>query len=79
MKKNLWKKILLGVVVVGVIALIAYSFRPVPLNVETAPVERGLLRTTVDAEGKTRVRDRFVVASPIAGKLMRINCGTAIK
>ncbi len=73
MKKPLLKKILIGVVLVGVIALFAYSFRPTPLTVETAPVERGLLRTTVDAEGKTRVRDRFVVASPIAGRLMRIS------
>ncbi|MFN0085393.1 MAG: efflux RND transporter periplasmic adaptor subunit [Blastocatellia bacterium] len=81
MKKSLLKKILIGGAVAGIVALIAYSFRPTPINVETAQVERGLLRTTIDAEGKTRVRDRFVVASPIAGKLTRISLrhGDAVK
>src|SRR6266508_3168460 len=31
------------------------------------------MRVTVDAEGKTRSRDRFVVAAPVSGRLERIN------
>jgi HlyD family secretion protein len=30
------------------------------------------MRVTVDGEGKTRVRDRYVVATPVAGRLRRI-------
>jgi HlyD family secretion protein len=31
------------------------------------------MRVTVDAEGKTRARDRFVVAAPVSGRLERID------
>ena len=47
--------------------------RPTPIRVETALVQAGSLQVTIDAEGKTRVHDRFVVAAPITGKLSRIN------
>jgi len=40
--------------------------------VETAVVQRGPLLVTVDEEGRTRVRDRFVVAAPVAGRVLRI-------
>jgi HlyD family secretion protein len=48
-------------------------FRPASVSVETARVERGLLRVTVDEEGRTRVHDHFVIAAPVAGKLERID------
>lgn len=73
MKKSVLKKFLIVLALVAVVALVAYSLRPVPVNVETAKVDCGLLQTTIDAEGKTRVRDRFVVAAPVAGRLARIN------
>jgi multidrug efflux pump subunit AcrA (membrane-fusion protein) len=46
--------------------------RPAPLKVETALATRGPLRVTIDAEGKTRVRDLFTVTAPVAGLLKRI-------
>lgn len=46
--------------------------RPVPLTVETAPAARRPLQVTVDEEGETRVRDRYVVAAPVAGRVARI-------
>jgi HlyD family secretion protein len=52
----------------GAVALL----RPARLRVETAPVVRGSLRVTVDEEGETRVRDRYVVAAPVAGRVARI-------
>jgi HlyD family secretion protein len=52
----------------GVVAL-----RPSPVRVDVARVRCGPMRMTVDAEGKTRVRDRFVVAAPVSGRLARIN------
>lgn len=57
----------LGIVTLGVFAL-----RPTPILVDLSQVQRGTLRVTVDAEGKTRVRDRFVIAAPVAGRLARI-------
>jgi HlyD family secretion protein len=68
-----WKRLILLAVAAGVIALIGYALRPAPLSVETARVACGALRVTIDAEGKTRARDRFVIGAPITGKLSRIN------
>ena len=57
---------------VALVALVAYWMRPTVLDVETAVVTRGPFRETIDAEGKTRVRDRFVIAAPVTGELHRL-------
>lgn len=64
-----WGWIVAAVVVVG---LLVYAFRPVPVEVDTAAVSRGPLVVTVSAEGKTRIRERYVVSAPLAGQLLRI-------
>lgn len=51
---------------------LAYTLRPTPVPVEVAAVERGPLRVTIDEEGRTRVRDRYVVVAPAAGRVARI-------
>jgi len=40
--------------------------------VETAVAARGLLRATINEEGKTRIKQRYVIAAPVAGQLRRI-------
>ncbi len=63
------------VAIVGAIAMvgaIAWVLRPHPVLVDTATVTRGVLTATVTAEGKTRVKDLFVVAAPVDGELERI-------
>jgi len=55
----------------GVVAAIA--LRTSPVRVEVARVRCGPMRVTIDAEGKTRARDRFVVAAPVSGRLARID------
>ncbi|MCX8107735.1 MAG: efflux RND transporter periplasmic adaptor subunit [Verrucomicrobiae bacterium] len=45
---------------------------PEPVPVETAVVSRGFLRSTINEEGRTRVRHRYVVAAPVSGQLRRI-------
>jgi HlyD family secretion protein len=57
---------------VAVVAGVAAALRPDAIEVETAPAARAPMRVTVDAEGRTRVRDRFVVAAPVAGRLERV-------
>ncbi len=71
MKKILRIAVLILIVGTAVFA-ITVALRPTPIRVEVARVERGPLQVTIDAEGKTRVRDRFVVAAPVTGKLARI-------
>jgi HlyD family secretion protein len=58
--------------VIAVAVGIAWMLRPHPILVETAPVTRGALETTVTAEGKTRVKNLFVVSAPVDGELARI-------
>lgn len=66
-------RIMLLILVLGAaIFAVIIALQPSPVRVEVARIERGLLRVTIDAEGKTRVRDRFVVAAPVAGRLARI-------
>ena len=55
-----------------IVALIVWSFRPQPVPVDMATVQMGPLRVTIDEEGMTRVRDRYVVSAPVAGRLERV-------
>jgi HlyD family secretion protein len=54
------------------LTLIIVSMLPKPTPVETAPVTTGRLRSTVNEEGKTRIRQRYIVSAPVAGQLRRI-------
>jgi HlyD family secretion protein len=54
------------------VVLVAAGLRPQPAPVETARVVSGPLRATVSEEGKTRIRQRYVVAAPVSGQLRRI-------
>lgn len=57
---------------VAVLVLLAYAFRPTAAEVDTATVARAPLLVAVNAEGKTRIRDRYVVSAPLAGRLLRV-------
>lgn len=57
---------------VAVVTVLALSLRPDRIVVETATARRGPLQTTVDEEGRTRVRHRYLVAAPVDGHLCRI-------
>ncbi|MET0261641.1 MAG: HlyD family efflux transporter periplasmic adaptor subunit [Rariglobus sp.] len=54
------------------IALIVAGLWPGALPVELATATRGPLRVTIDEEGQTRVRNRYVISSPAGGHLRRI-------
>jgi HlyD family secretion protein len=60
------------VIGLGVVGLIVYAFLPKPVDVDVATVSRGRLQVTVAEDGKTRIKDRYVVSSPLAGRLLRI-------
>jgi HlyD family secretion protein len=53
-------------------ALVAWALRPQPIAVETAAVTQGPFEQTVVDDGKTRVRDRYVIAAPLAGRVERV-------
>jgi HlyD family secretion protein len=56
----------------GVIAVVWLMLHPSPVPVQTSKAIRGSMRVTVDEEGETRARDRFVVAAPIPGRMQRV-------
>jgi HlyD family secretion protein len=62
----------IGIVALAAMALLAYALWPQPIMVEVVAVTRGLLQVTVDEDGKTRVKDRYVVSAPLTGQLSRI-------
>jgi HlyD family secretion protein len=65
-------KVVLALLVGAIMVLIGWAMRPQPVSVETAEVTRGVFEQTVSDDGKTRVRDRYVVSAPLAGRLDRI-------
>jgi HlyD family secretion protein len=60
------------IVAILVAAALAWGFWPRPVLIETGEVTRRPLQVTVEEEGRTRVRDRYVLHAPVAGYLRRI-------
>lgn len=59
------------VATVIVVGLLIYGFIPPAVDVDLAVAGRGPLTVMVEEDGKTRVRERYVVSSPLAGRLLR--------
>ena len=57
---------------IALLVLLGYGLRSRPAPVETAHATLGPLRATVSEEGKTRIRQRYVVSSPVSGQLRRV-------
>jgi hypothetical protein len=66
------RKWLIGIGIGFFLILVWLIFRQTPVAVETGVVKRGEMLVTVDGEGKTRVREKFVVNAPVAGKMARV-------
>ena len=66
------KRGLSAVFLLAVVAMVVVAWMPKPVPVETAAVTRGELVVTVDEDGRTRVKDRYVISAPLAGNLARI-------
>lgn len=58
-----------GLVVAGLVL----AFWPEPTPVEMARAKRDTVLVTVDEDGKTRIKDKYVVSAPLAGRLLRID------
>src|SRR5690606_5546266 len=74
-------RLLLLALVVAVVAAAVWALRPQPVPVDTAAVARGVLEVVVTEEGRTRVRDVYVVSAAVAGTLQRSprKVGEAVK
>ncbi|GAB4363936.1 MAG: HlyD family efflux transporter periplasmic adaptor subunit [Oricola sp.] len=61
--------ILIGLAAVA--GLLYVAFRPDPVPVDLVTASRGVMRVTVDADGKTRIKDIYEVSAPISGTAQR--------
>jgi HlyD family secretion protein len=68
MKRKVW----IGIVSLLMLALLGWAFMPTPAEVEIATVTQGRFERSVQEDGKTRLRDRYVVSAPLAGRVARI-------
>jgi len=57
---------------IAVVVVLVLAFRPQPVPVDLATVDRGDVEVAVAEDGRTRVRDRYLVTAPVAATLARI-------
>ena len=58
--------------VLAVAAAIVWGFLPRPVEVEAVPATPGRLEVSVEEEGRTRVKERYLISAPVAGYARRI-------
>jgi HlyD family secretion protein len=71
--RNIGSKLFVVLIAAIVVVGLGYAFWPQPVDVDLATVDRGALQVTVDEDGKTRIREKYVVSAPLAGRLLRID------
>jgi len=68
-----WLRRIVGILLAGLLLLaIGYGFVPRPPLVAVSAIERGPLQVTVREEGRTRVKDRYVISAPVPGFGQRV-------
>ncbi|MFO1425443.1 MAG: HlyD family efflux transporter periplasmic adaptor subunit [Steroidobacteraceae bacterium] len=60
------------VAVATVVAGLAWAFWPRPVEADLATVDRGEVTVELVDEGRTRMHDVYVIAAPVAGRLLRV-------
>ena len=64
------KTLIASVLVVA--AIVGVALWPESMEVTVARADLGPMQVTVDEDGETRVRDRFLVTAPVSGRVQRI-------
>jgi len=73
MTKTLIRWVVIGLLAVAAVALVVFLFWPRPVDVDAAAVRRGPIADVVADQGTARVRQAYVVSSPVGGQLERVN------
>lgn len=60
-------------VLLALLALLAWALRPQPVDVDLAVVTRGTVEVSIREEGRTRLKDVYVVSAPVAGRVLRLD------
>jgi HlyD family secretion protein len=68
-----WVKRGLALAMVGtLVVMMVLALMPKPVAVDVAVAEKGALSVSVDEDGTTRVKDRYMVSAPLTGSLARL-------
>ncbi len=80
-RRSLTRKVVFWSVVIALVLGMVYALQPRAVEVETGVVGQGPLTVYVSEEGKTRIRNRHIVAAPVAGSMQRVTlkAGDAVK
>ena len=70
--RNRSRFLLTALAAILVAGALAAAFWPRPVMVDLGEVTRGPMRMTIDEEGRTRVSEPYVVSTPVAGRLQRV-------
>lgn len=70
--KGLLRRLIPWLIGAALVAVVAMGLKPKPVEVETGVVAHAPLTVRVSEEGKTRIRNRYVVAAPLAGRMRRV-------
>lgn len=70
--RSFWTYAFYALLLAGVAGLLLYWMRPVPIEVESAPAARRPLRVVVTDDGRTRIREKYVVSAAVAGRVARV-------
>jgi HlyD family secretion protein len=75
-RKRLWagraRRVLLWLLALAGAGAVVFAWLPKPVPVDLAKVERTKLTVTIDEDGRTRVKDRYVVSAPLLATVARI-------
>ncbi|MGV8056983.1 MAG: hypothetical protein AB2L12_02955 [Smithellaceae bacterium] len=73
MNMALRRKLFIIIIIAAVVGATVYGFFPKAVDVDLVLVTRGPLQITIEEEGRTRLKERFVVTAPVAGYMERVS------
>jgi len=65
-------KLIFPAILVGLVVLVVWSMRDRAVEVDTARVRRSSVRDHVEEDARTRVIERYILSSPVGGRLLRV-------
>lgn len=66
------RRLFIIIIIIIVILVTVYGFIPKAYDVELADVTRGPLQVTIEEEGRTRLKERYLLSAPSSGYMRRV-------
>lgn len=78
---KLYRRLALAATALLIVAAILYAYIPGPVEVSVTIASRGAMDVSVEEEGRTRVRERYIVTAPVAAYAPRLelHVGDAVR